>query len=400
MESSFSKCPKWLADRFIERGGLVPFSQFMDWALNDPLNGSYSLGKLKIGTEGDFVTSPSMSNDFAELLAIQIIEWINEFYLCFENTQIFSLVEIGPGEGSLAFDLLTALLRISPEILERIELVLVEINDGMRKRQKIKLSSFTDVNIRWTSFSRLKERPVKGIVIAHEVLDALPVEKVVFRNKSLVQTGVILSEVGSQYYLNYQDIPLTDIVKKSIDEYRNKSNVVIPPANCSEGWNSEIHTHLNLFFKDIALSLDVGNVLIIDYSLPARTYYSNLRSNGTIVTYRNQKISYNILDQPGECDITAHLCTDTLIMEAEKNRLRFIGNVKQGLALLSLGLAERISSLSKIKESDIAFALRKREFLLRLIDPSGLGAFEWILFRIDKIKSDFNTSNSFLREPK
>ena len=402
MESRFAKCPSWLADRFLERGGLVPFSDFMDWALNDTLNGSYASGKLQIGIEGDFVTSPSMSNDFAELLSIQIIEWINEFYLRFDNKQTFSLVEIGPGEGNLSFDILTALVKLSPDTLKKIELVLVEINEGMKNKQEIRLSSFTDINIRWTSFDELKQSPVKGVVIAHEALDALPVEQVVYRNQSLFQVAVRLTEIDAQYHLQYVDIPLTNIVRNCLEEYSHKCNILIPPANCPEGWTSEIHINLNSFFNDLALSLEVGNVLIIDYALPARSYYNHLRSNGTIVTYRKQEISYNILDQAGLCDITSHLCTETVIMEAEKYGFRFIGNTKQGLALLALGLAERISSLSKIKGLGLAFALRKREFLLRLIDPTGLGGFEWILFSKNKTKEklDFNTKNSFLGEPK
>ena len=76
MDSSVAACPAWLAHHLQQAGGVVPFSCFMDWALNDPGHGYYGSGQARIGVEGDFVTSPSLGSDFAALLAEQVGRWL------------------------------------------------------------------------------------------------------------------------------------------------------------------------------------------------------------------------------------------------------------------------------------------------------------------------------------
>ena len=78
MIDPIARCPKWLIDRIGDSGGSISFYRYMDLVLNDPDNGFYSTGKLNIGKHGDFCTSPSLSNDFGRLLAIQLVDWSHE----------------------------------------------------------------------------------------------------------------------------------------------------------------------------------------------------------------------------------------------------------------------------------------------------------------------------------
>ena len=121
-----ARCPKWLLDRIVKSGGTISFYKYMDLVLNDPENGFYSTGKLKIGKDGDFCTSPSLSNDFARLLAIQVVDWILDLEGSSIDCELFSLIEIGPGEGTLSRDLILAIAEIAPTLICKIELVLVE----------------------------------------------------------------------------------------------------------------------------------------------------------------------------------------------------------------------------------------------------------------------------------
>ena len=91
----------------------------------------------------------------------------------------------------------------------------------------------------------------------------------------------------------------------------------------------------------------------------------------------------NVLFEPGNWDITSHLCVETLLYYAKKNYWNILGTTRQGQALLALGLAERLYSLQTlpIDQLDIAFA--RREALLRLVDPAGLGEFRWLAFEIN-----------------
>ena len=175
MEPMAASCPDWLATHLHQAGGAVPFSRFMDLALNEPEHGYYGSGRARIGAQGDFVTSPSLGSDFAALLAPQILAWLTSMSRS-DPDQRLSIVEIGPGEGHLARDLVAALRGADPELLARIELVLVEANPGMRRRQQALLQEADDLPLRWSSLDALGSAPVHGVVIAHELLDALPVE--------------------------------------------------------------------------------------------------------------------------------------------------------------------------------------------------------------------------------
>ena len=112
-----ARCPKWLIDHMRNCGGSMSFYEYMDLVLNDPKNGFYSTGRLKIGKDGDFCTSPSLSNDFACLLAIQVAEWFLDLEKAGTDCDLFSLVEIGPGEGTLSRDLAIAIAEIAPCLL-------------------------------------------------------------------------------------------------------------------------------------------------------------------------------------------------------------------------------------------------------------------------------------------
>ena len=89
-----ARCSEWMIGPIRARGGVISFYEFMDLALNDPENGFYSTGRLKIGIDGDFCTSPSLSNDFAYLLAIQVAEWFIDLEKAGTDCDLFSLVEI------------------------------------------------------------------------------------------------------------------------------------------------------------------------------------------------------------------------------------------------------------------------------------------------------------------
>jgi SAM-dependent MidA family methyltransferase len=130
----------------------------------------------------------------------------------------------------------------------------------------------------------------------------------------------------------------------------------------------------------IYAKINNGILLIIDYAKEAKRYYSLGNSNGTLISYKNQKIVENIFESPGDCDLTSHVCIESLIYDSETLGFETIGIVKQGEALLSLGLAERLFEIQNELKDDISKALSRREALLRLVDPICLGDFKWFVF--------------------
>ena len=395
-------CPIWLQKRISGAKGSISFYDFMDWSLNDPEYGAYATGRLQIGKKGDFITSPSLGPAFAELLAIQIIDWLKQIDEKSTSNQKLFLIDIGPGEGDLSRDLILSIMRISPEIAKKLNLILVEANYGMEIRQRRKLEAISFIPISWKTLEDLQESPVNGVILAHELLDALPVERIVYRNNSLFRQGVSIIQKNGKERLTFVDLPMSKELNYSIDETCRAIDLSIPPVGVSEGWCSEWHLSLNNWFKTASNILSMGTLLVIDYALESYSYYNSTRSSGTLLAYRNHTSSPDILREPGCWDITSHLCLETLNYFAKKNGFIFLGNVSQGIALLSLGLAQKIYALQSLPSSKLSTALVKRENYLRLVDPKGLGNFSWIAFQVNNNSSSSEIEfleTLFLKEP-
>ena len=135
------------------------------------------------------------------------------------------------------------------------------------------------------------------------------------------------------------------------------------------------------WFAAVTGAVDAGVLLVIDYALEAQRYYTARRSEGTLMAVCAQQAGLSPLSQPGAQDLTAHLCIELVDDAAESNGWLVGDQTKQGEALLALGLAERLHALQQLPGQHLAEALQRREALLRLVDPSGLGGFRWLTYR-------------------
>ncbi len=393
-------CPKWLEQRINAAGGIISFHNYMEIALNDPDHGAYAKGHLRIGREGDFVTSPSLGSDFAQLLSVQIIDWLHQLDQLNVQGLPLSFVDIGPGEGDLVIDLISAIDAASPELLSKLQFILVEVNEGMERKQRRKLKDVKKIPIYWRTLEELSLNPVYGILFAHEILDALPVERIVYFKEKLYRQGIKLIKDKDKSTIVSTTLPLTQCISNSINDIANELQLEIPLDELSDGWNSEWHIELFPWFKKVFNSLIQGPLLIIDYALEFRRYYNNKRNSGTIIGYKEQNVTSNILNDVGYMDITSHLCIETLYNFAIKSGWHLIGECRQGQALLSLGLAQRLHSLQHLPSNELKIALERREALLRLVDPTTLGDFRWIAFQKNNTFNDnLNLRNLFLEEP-
>ena len=362
--SPLHAAPDWLTERLQAAGGWVAFSTYMDWVLHDPSHGAYGAGRLQVGTSGDFATSPSLGPDFAELLLPQLLQWFEQQ----PGHGPLALIETGPGEGHLALQLSSAIAREAPELLERLELVLVEPNPGMAERQRALLAE-APLRCSWQSFAQLKEWPRAGVMLAHEVLDALAVERVLWDGQCWRLQGVSL--VGSSELELAAGPPLSESLRLELE-------VLIPGPQRPAGWCTELHVGVGPWLEQAASSLSQGQLLVIDYAHEAWRYYALQRSNGTLMAYRQQQASDDPLQEPGQWDLTAHLCLETVERAAAASGWRVLGQRRQGEALLALGLAQRLHALQQGSPAELADLLSRREALLRYVDPSALGDFRWI----------------------
>jgi SAM-dependent MidA family methyltransferase len=368
-------------------GGAVPFRTFMEWALHDPDHGAYGTGRLRVGPLGDFATSPSLGPAFADLLAPQLAEWLQAL-----GPGPLALVETGPGEGDLARQLAAALALGWPALAARLELVLVEPNAGMADRQKQRLAG-APLPVRWCDWQELATRPLRGVMLAHEVLDALAVERVVWDGALWRQQQVALEAAGDLVLA-----PGATVADWAQAQLQALGLAAAGPAqDLPAGWCSELHPGLEPWLGAAAAAMAEGVLLVVDYALETRRYYSPQRSSGTLMAYQGQQASPDPLRQPGHWDLTAHLCLESLERAAAAAGWQGLGSCRQGQALLALGLAGALHGLQQPGSGDLAERLARREALLRLVDPVGLGEFRWIA--LGRGAAACAQTPRFLREP-
>ena len=270
MIDPIARCPEWLIDRIINSGGSISFYKYMDLVLNDPENGFYSTGRLTIGKDGDFCTSPSLGNDFARLLAIQVVDRLLDLEKSGIESELFSLVEIGPGEGTLSRDLAIAIAEIAPALISKIEFVLVELNVGMRKRQEKVVNNFEGICCRWCDLEDLILRPVTGVVIANEALDAFPVERLIFTGNKVFRQGVALRKINDEYFLEFVDLKPTTAIIEFLQESNSLLNIEFPPKDICDRWVTEWHCDLPTWFGKLSKVLINGSLLIVDYAMESK----------------------------------------------------------------------------------------------------------------------------------
>ncbi|MEB3234228.1 MAG: SAM-dependent methyltransferase [Cyanobacteriota bacterium] len=373
-------CPEWLAARLRQAGGAVGFGQYMAWALHDPVHGAYGSGQLRVGPQGDFATSPSLGPDFAALLAPQIAQWLQQLEP--QGGQPLALLEAGPGEGDLAHDLALELVTHWPQLAARVELVLIEPNAGMAARQRQRLQA-CPLPVRWSSFAALAAAPLRGVLLAHEVLDALPVERVIWDGNHWCRQLVRLvpTAAAEPSLLLAAGEPLDPCRDGSLWKLLQQRDLWAPAPHLPKGWTTELHTALEPWLAEAAAAIASGTLLVIDYALEGQRYNAATRSAGTLLAYRGQTASTDVLRQPGHWDLTAHLCIPSLDAAAKAAGWSAAGHCRQGQALLALGLAQRLHALQQLPAGTLAQALASREALLRLVDPAALGEFRWFAYR-------------------
>ena len=387
MNSLPANSPKWFTKIILDKGGIVSFYDYMNIALNNPTNGYYGSGKAKIGQNGDFVTSPSLSDDFSLLLAIQLEEWIiqikNNLNLNSNSNsnKKITVLEFGSGNGCLLKGIINYFQNKNPQILNDISFKIIELNAGMVEIQKINLKKFLGkgIDIKWISLSDLENDNLNGIVIAHEVLDAFCVERIQFKKGVIYQQGVQLNKENQT--LDFINLPITEKIKKFIKEIKNELGVNIPPEDTLEEWTTELNIDNLSWLENISRKVNNGILLIIDYAIDSNKYYSSQKNEGTILAYKNQRAFKEILNNPGDFDLTCHICSDILTYQAKLAGFESLGLVKQGEALLLLGLAQKLFEIQKTLKNDISQALLRREAMLRLVDPICLGDFKWFVFK-------------------
>jgi len=317
-----------IARRIEAAGGWIDFGEFMELALYAPGLGYYRSGTRKFGAGGDFVTAPELSPLFARCLARPV----GEALAAVEGDTI---LEFGAGSGALAVDLYTA-LEDAGRAPARYRVL--ELGGELRERQQAlvrrRLPHAAD---RFEWLDRLPEKPLRGVVLANEVLDALPVTR--FRigaDGDAAALGVADGPGG----LHAAPGPLHPSAVALLAELA-AAGVSLPP-----GYASECCPSLRGWLAAIAGVLDRGLVLLVDYGLTRREYYHPDRAGGTLLAHYRHRAHADVLRWPGLQDLGAWVDFSAAAQAGRDAGLQVAGFGTQAHLLMANGLDAEMATLA------------------------------------------------------
>ncbi len=335
----------------------MTFADFMEMALYDPEFGYYATDPL-IGAGGDYWTSSEVHPVYGDLLARQLAQAATVI----APAGVFTVLEMGAGRGTLAGHVLAALQREHPDLLERLQYLIIERSAGMVRRQHEHLLPFiqSGISVRWLpDLAALAPDSITGAVLSNELVDAFPVHRVIQRPLGLREIFVGWStepETPPGAFIEVEAPP----VSPSVEQYFERLGMRL-----EDGQRAEVNLEGIAWMRLIARSLTRGIVLTVDYGHTASDLYSPIRKDGTLLCYYRETVSENPYVRIGLQDITAHVDFTTLALIGEQEGLEVTGFTNQLHFLMGLGIDGAFSGLDpESKES---------AFMRRLLRPGGMG---------------------------
>jgi NADH dehydrogenase [ubiquinone] 1 alpha subcomplex assembly factor 7 len=308
--------------RRIAAEGPLSVADYMSEALANPKHGYYMTGD-PLGKQGDFITAPEISQMFGELIGL----WCATVWDQMGQPEKISLIEMGPGRGTLMVDALRALV-MAPTFLDAIEIHMIETSPSLQIRQRRNLQSL-EFDIQWhESFAGVPEGPF--ILIANELIDALPIRQF---EKTVAGWGE--RKVGRNE---------GDELQWMLDQ-----SVIVPdsfiPRDLFEGPLGSIFEFCQ---SGISLVTSIsesiakfgGAALFIDYG------HTQSAIGDTLQAVKNHQY-HNVLLDPGEADLTAHVDFERLAETARAVGASAYGAIPQSDFLRRLGIEHRAKQLKK-----------------------------------------------------
>ena len=306
-----------------DAGGWIPFSRFMHAALYAPGLGYYMTNRDRFGWAGDFTTSPELSPLFARCLAVQIAEIL-------ERTGGGDLIEHGAGSGRLAFDLLEALEHIGA--LPR-RYRIVDVSPALRADQR-QLLAAAPVPVDWIDAPPAESW--RGVVVANEVADALPVDRFRITRDGCEALGVVASGDTFAWSARPADERLATVVAAL--------NAKLPEP-MAEGFVSEWCPGLPAWTAGIGATLAQGALLIADYGLPRTHYYHPSRPNGTLCGIHRHHDVPDPFSRTGIQDLSAWVDFSAMADAGRANGFEVAGFATQAHAMAALGVDRELAAL-------------------------------------------------------
>jgi SAM-dependent MidA family methyltransferase len=335
-----------IATEIEQQGGAIPFSRFMELALYAPRLGYYSGGAAKLGQDGDFTTAPEISPLFGAALARASAAVMAQ--------SAPNIIEFGAGTGKLARDVLSSLAEMGVQVDSY---TIIDLSGELRARQQELLAAFPQV--RW---SDTLPEAFSGVVLANEVLDAMPVELVV-KTPDGWRRQMVTVEDGE---FAFTQQPLDPELAAQL------ARQVLDADALHEGYLTEIHPVAAGFMRSLARMFEHGRgaAILVDYGFPAREYYFEQRIGGTLMCHYRHHAHPEPFFMPGLQDITAHVDFTAMALASQDAGLPVLAYMNQASFLLACGIGELLLRTSP--EDPLRYLPQSRA-VQKLVSPAEMG---------------------------
>ncbi|HIF47065.1 SAM-dependent methyltransferase [Candidatus Thioglobus sp.] len=330
-----------IKNSIIQNQAPIGFDEFMQLALYYPKLGYYRSGSEKFGEKGDFVTAPETSDLFGFCLAKQCAQVLKK---------TDDILEFGAGSGVLAAQILFELGRL--DCLPK-HYYILELSAELRHRQKQTIAKALPELLECVIWLDQLPQAFNGVVIANEVLDAMPAKRIIQKDKIFYELGVGID----QDTFNWQ-------VK---DQIIQKDTFKFPPL-MSEGYTTEINQQAIAWIDSLYGALDNALILLIDYGMHRDEYFHPQRIDGTLRCYHQHKSSEDPFVNIGEQDITTSVNFSDIADQARLSGFKVSGYATQALFLISLGIDEYL-----LNETDDNKRISLAQQVKQLVLPSAMG---------------------------
>lgn len=329
LQQHSDKLKQLIQDEIQAQGGKITFADYMNLALYAPGLGYYSAGLQKFGRQGDFITAPEISPIFSQCLALQCARLM-------QTLEQKIILEAGAGSGIMAIDVMTELEKQDclPDKYLILELS-AELSDRQQQHIREKIPHLYEY-FEW--LEQLPENPFNGMVIANELLDAMPVHLVKIDQETIYERYVGIKE-GQFVWLD--SAPSSQRLQDRAKAIRLlQQPLAVLNDKKDQVYVTEINLYANDWLRSISDILDTGAILLVDYGYPAREYYHPQRAMGTLMCHFQHHRHDNPLIFPGIQDITAHVDFTALATTALESGLQLDGFTTQAHFLMHGGLMQ------------------------------------------------------------
>jgi SAM-dependent MidA family methyltransferase len=326
MTERLSKLRAVLLGKAQDWAGFLPFDMFMKVALYTPQLGyytaTYPVGSAASGA--DFTTAPEISPLFGHTLARAIAP-------CFDTTLPKVVLECGAGTGKLAKDVLDGLAG-QGIALERY--CILELSDSLRAQQQALLAAYPCVQ--WLS---TLPNSFEGVVLANELLDAMPVRSFAIEYGRVYERGVTWSDTAQAWQWMQRSATATDsaaVLSSVSDEVKTLPRYELERCEQAYAWVTSTASHIQR-----------GTMLLIDYGFARGELYHPQRAGGTLMAHRLHLAMPDVLAHVGDADITAHIDFTAVAHAAQQQGMDCVGYVNQARFLINAGIADAYSVLTQ-----------------------------------------------------